>query len=151
MLVLEIILLYLSFISILIIKKIIYHIINVILTKAKLFAIRYEINQAIQIPKATYIIVVTNVIYIVQHIFDFTVYPYQLQLITIVKDLRSFFLKHLMNSIKFCDYSSNDKWLYHWLVDKDMKKFNLTLCFLAKSCRTLIRKKNMIILSKIGK
>jgi len=109
MLVLEIILLYLSFISILIIKKIIYHIINVILTKAKLFAIRYEINQAIQIPKATYIIVVTNVIYIAQHIFDFTVYPYQLQLITIVKDLRSFFLKHLMNSIKFCDYSSNDK------------------------------------------
>ena len=39
--------------------------VNVTITEAELFAIRCEINQAIQIPEAIYIIVITNIIYLV--------------------------------------------------------------------------------------
>jgi len=83
------------------IKKIIYHAVNVISTEAELFSIRCGINQAIQIPDTTYIIVITNTIHSVQHIFDFMVYLYQLQLIAIAKNFKTFFNKNLMNSIKF--------------------------------------------------
>ena len=83
------------------IKKTIHHTINVTLTKAELFAIRYGINQAIQIPEVTYIIIITDAIHLAQCIFDFIIHPYQLQSIAIVKDLRIFFNKHLMNFIDF--------------------------------------------------
>jgi len=74
-----------------------------------------------------------DAIYAAEHIFDFTIHSYQLQLIAIVKDLRLFFLKHLTNSIKFWDCLSNDNWLHHCLVNKDMKKFKLSFYFLTKS------------------
>ena len=48
-----------------IIRKTIYYAVNVTITKAELFAIRCEINQAIQIPEAIYIIVITNIIHLV--------------------------------------------------------------------------------------
>jgi len=48
-----------------IIRKTIYYAVNVTITEAELFAIRCEINQAIQIPEAIYIIVITNIIHLV--------------------------------------------------------------------------------------
>ena len=37
--------------------------------KAKLFAIRYRINQAVQIQDVSYIIIITDAIYTVEKIF----------------------------------------------------------------------------------
>jgi len=75
----------------------------------ELFAIRYGINQAIQIPEVFHIIVIINAIHLVKRIFDFTIHPYQLQLIAIAHDLRAFFNKNTQNSINFWDYPSNTK------------------------------------------
>ena len=47
------------------VKKTIYHAVNITLTKTELFAIRCGINQAIQIPEASYIIVTANAIHLV--------------------------------------------------------------------------------------
>ena len=86
-----------------------------------------------------------QIIHSVQCISDSAIHLYQLQLIAIVKNLRVFFNKHLMNSIEFWNCPSNTKWFHYTLVDKDTKKFNLSLIF---SCKALwdfnkIRKKNV--------
>jgi len=91
------------------VKKTIYYAINIILTEVKLSAIRYGINQVIQISEVTHIIVITNAIYLAQHIFDSMIHLYQLQSIAIVKNLRIFFNKHPINSINFWNYPSNVK------------------------------------------
>ena len=91
-----------------IIAKTIYQAINVILTEAKLFAIRYRINQAVQVTDISYIIVITNATYSVRYIFDLLSHPYQLQSITIAQDLRIFFEKN-NNSIEFWNCPSNTK------------------------------------------
>ena len=83
------------------VKKTIYYAINIIFTKAKLFAIKCGISQAIQIPDISHIIFIINAIYPTLYIFDFIVHLFQQQSIAIAKDLIFFFLKHLANSIKF--------------------------------------------------
>ena len=83
------------------IKKTIYHAVNITSTKAKLFTICYGINQAIQIPEVSHIIIITNAIYLAKYIFDSIIYLYQLQLIAIVQDLRAFFNKYAQNLINF--------------------------------------------------
>ena len=45
------------------IKKKIHYTVNIMTTEAKLFAIRYSIYQAIQIPGISHIIIIMNVIY----------------------------------------------------------------------------------------
>ena len=60
------------------IKKIIYHTVNVTSTEAELFAIRCEINQAIQISEAIHIIIIIEIIHTAQYIFNSIVHPYQL-------------------------------------------------------------------------
>ena len=52
------------------IKKTLHHAINVTTTEAELFAIRYGINQAIQVPNISYIIVIMDSIYVAEKIFD---------------------------------------------------------------------------------
>ena len=59
-----------------IVKKTLYYTANVTLTKAELFAIKYGINQAIQVLDVSYIIIITNAIYVAQHIFDSTIHSY---------------------------------------------------------------------------
>ena len=59
------------------VKKTLYHAVNVTLTEAKLFVIWCRINQAIQVLNVFYIVVITNAIYAALYIFNFTVYPYQ--------------------------------------------------------------------------
>jgi len=73
------------------VKKTIHYAVNITSTEVELFAIRYGINQAIEIPDVFHIIVITNAIYSVRHIFDSTTHSYQIQSIAIVQDLRVFF------------------------------------------------------------
>jgi len=91
------------------IRKTIYYTVNITSTKAKLFTIRCDINQAIQILETIYIVVIIDNIHVAECIFDSFIHLYQLQSIAIVKDLRSFFPKHSMNAIEFWDCPSNNK------------------------------------------
>jgi len=59
-------------------------------------------------------------------------YLYQVQSIAILKDLKTFFDKNTLNTIKFWKCSSNTKWSHHMEVNKETKKFNLIPCFLSK-------------------
>ena len=83
------------------IRKTIHHTVNIITTEAKLFAIRYGINQAIQILNTSHIIFITNFIHLAQHIFDFSIYLYQQQSIVISKHFKAFFNKNSSDLIKF--------------------------------------------------
>jgi len=69
--------------------------------KAKLFAIRYGNNYAMQLQDISHIIVVTDAISAAKQIFDMSTYPYQLHSIIILKDLKAFFNKNCNNIIKF--------------------------------------------------
>ena len=71
-------------------KKTLHYTSNVITMKAELFAIRYGINQASQIPGTSHIIIITNTLYVSQRIFNSTICLYQIQLIAISKDLQIF-------------------------------------------------------------
>jgi len=64
---------------------------NVTSTEVKLFAIRYEINWAIQTQNTTHIIVITNTISAAKQIFDMSNHFYQLHSITIFSNLKGFF------------------------------------------------------------
>jgi len=59
-------------------KKTLHHAINIMLIMAELLAFRYGINQAVQIPSSFYIIIITNILYIVQIFFDLFIHLYQL-------------------------------------------------------------------------
>ena len=91
------------------IRKTIHHTVNIITTEAKLFAIRYGINQAIQILNTSHIIFITNFIHLAQHIFDFSIYLYQQQSIVISKHFKAFFNKNSSDLIKFWDWPSDSK------------------------------------------
>ena len=80
-------------------KKILYYAINIISTEVELFAIRYRISQAIQIPGTSCIIIITDILHVAQRIFDSTIYLYQIQAITIFKDFQRFFKEHSNNSV----------------------------------------------------
>jgi len=107
-------------------KETLYYAVNVTTTEAKLFAIRCGINQTVQIPEVAHIIVIIDAIYIVHYIFDSSNHPYQLQSIAMSKELREFFNKDSSNYIVFWDCLSNNKWPFHFIVNKKSKEFNLT-------------------------
>ena len=113
-----------------IIAKTIHHAVNVTLTETELFAIRYKINQVINI---LHIIVITDTIHLLRYIFNSLSHPYQLQSIVITQDLGNFFEKNTYNSIKFWDCPNNAKWIHYSVVDKETKRYNLKLIFLCKS------------------
>jgi len=58
--------------------KTIHRVINVTMTKAKLFAIQCGINQAIVNSNINHIVVITDSLYATRRIFDSSVYPYQI-------------------------------------------------------------------------
>ena len=105
--------------------KMIHHAINITSTKAKLFMIRYGLNQAIQLTSIECIIVITDSIYIARKIFDSSIHLYQVQTLPISKELRKFFERYLYNSIKLWNCSSQDKWFLYDIADKEIKRFNL--------------------------
>jgi len=59
-----------------IVKKTLYYTANITSTKTELFAIKCRINQAIQVLDVSHIIIITNAIYVAQHIFDSTIHSY---------------------------------------------------------------------------
>jgi len=58
------------------IEKIIHYAVNIALTETELFAIWCRINQAVQIPEVSYIIVITDTIHLVRCIFNSITYSY---------------------------------------------------------------------------
>ena len=58
------------------ITKILYHAMNVTSSEAKLFVIRYSINQVINTNNILKIIVITNSLHSAKKIFDLTLHPY---------------------------------------------------------------------------
>ena len=78
-----------------------HHAINVSTTKAELFAIRYDINQAVSILHIKCIIVITDLLHAVKKIFDSSSYLYQIHLAAISCELRDFFNEDIDNYIKF--------------------------------------------------
>ena len=88
------------------IVKMVYHATNVTTTKVELFAIRCGINQAVNILGILKIIIITDSIYAARSIFNSSIYPFQVHLAAISKELRKFFLTNNNNSIKFWEYPS---------------------------------------------
>ena len=82
-------------------SKKIYYTMNITISEAEFFSIRCGINQAVQIPNAEHIIIITDTIPTVRHIFNLSFHPFQLHSIAISQDLRAFFNKNSNNSINF--------------------------------------------------
>ena len=121
--------------------KTIHYAINIITTKAELFAIRYNINQATHLPNSNCIVVITDLLQAAKRIFDSSSYLYQLQSMSILHELCKFFIKNINNSIEFWEYSSNQNWSLYFIVNKEIKKFNLIPLFPSKSLWDFSKKK----------
>ena len=113
--------------------KTIHWAINVTTTKAKLFAIRCGINQAINTPNVKHIIIITDSIHATERIFDSSPYLYQTHSAAIFKRLWEFFKVSVNNHINFWDCSSKVNWPLYAAVDCDTKKFVAFLSFPCKS------------------
>ena len=72
--------------------KTIYHAVNITFTKAKPFAIRCELNQAIQLTNIKYIIIIIDSMHTTKNIFDLSVHLYQIKLVAISKEITSILL-----------------------------------------------------------
>ena len=106
--------------------KMLHHAINVMSTKAELFAIRCGINQAIHLNNISKIIVIMNSIHMAKKIFDPSSHSFQKYMAVILKDLREFFSHHQENSIEFWKCPSQCKWNPHKIINAETKSFNLT-------------------------
>jgi len=107
--------------------------INITSTKADLFAIRYSLNQASHLANIEYIVVITDSIHVAKIIFNLSIYSYQIQTLAIFLEIRKFFKRNHHTSLKFWDCPSQDKWLLYDIINKETKKFNLSLIFSYKS------------------
>jgi len=105
------------------IVKMVYHVVNITSTEAKLFAIRCSINQATNLLEISKIIIITNSIHIARLIFDSSVHFSQVYLIAISKKLRKFFITNNDNSIEFWEYPSCCNWLLFKSINRDTKQF----------------------------
>jgi len=81
--------------------KTLHHAINITSTEAKLFVIRYGLNQATQLNSIKYIVVIIDSIHAAKRIFDSFIYLYQVQILSIFKKLVEFFKRDHHNSIEF--------------------------------------------------
>ena len=73
--------------------KTLHHAVNVIFTKAELFTIRYNINQATQLANINHIIVIIDLLHATKQIFDLLVYLYQIYSVIISRELGKFFIR----------------------------------------------------------
>ena len=81
--------------------KTIHYVVNITLTEAKVFVIRCNINQAINLPGISKIVIITDSIHATKRIFDSSIHSFQTYLASISKELRKFFLANNNNSITF--------------------------------------------------
>jgi len=112
--------------------KTVHHAVFVTSSEAELFAMRCSINQACNKDNISKIIIITDSIHSVKHIFDSSAHPLQLHSVAILSELRLFFNKSQVNSIEFWECPSHLKWRFHKDVDKDTKSFNPTPIFPCK-------------------
>jgi len=124
--------------------KTLHHAVNIMFTEAKLFTIRYCINQATQLANINCIIVITDSLYAAKQIFDSSLHPYQIHLAIIPRKLKKFFIRDQWNFIEFLECLSHDKWILHDIINKEMKKFDLILIFSYKSLWEFNRKNECI-------
>jgi len=110
-----------------------HHTVNIMSTKTELFAIRCSINQATQLANINCIVIIMDSLHAAKQIFDALVHPYQIHLAIISRELRKFFIRDQQNSIKFLECSSCNKWMFHDIVNKETKKFDLIPIFPCKS------------------
>ena len=131
--------------------KMIHHVVHITSTEAELFAIRCNINQAMNFNNVFKIIVVTNSIYVAKIFFELSVHPYQVQSAAILSDLCNFFKCHENNSIEFWECPSYLKWHLHKEVDKETKIFNLTPLYLCKTSWDFSKKSESDDILKVWK
>jgi len=122
--------------------KTVHHASFVTSTEAKLFAIRYGINQACSKNNISKIIVITDSIYAAKKIFDSDSHPYQLHSIAILRELQEFFNSNPNNTIEFWECPSCLKWRFHRDIDKDSKSFYPTPSYSCKTSWDFCKKAN---------
>ena len=110
-----------------------YYTVNVNSTKAKLFDIRYSINQATNSIGICKITVVTDSIYTIKKIFESLLYLFQIHLAAILQELYKFFLTYQKNLIEFWECPSCCNWSLYKVVDNKSKSFNSILLYSCKS------------------
>jgi len=86
--------------------KTIYHVANITSTEAELYAIRYDISQAVNLPRISKFVVIINSIYTAKKIFGSSIYPFETYSASISKELRKFFLANNDNSITFWEFKT---------------------------------------------
>ena len=86
--------------------KILHHTVNITSTEAELFAIRYGINQATNLMGINKIVIITDSINFAKKIFDYSLYPYQVHIISIFHELGNFFNISCNNVIEFWECPS---------------------------------------------
>jgi len=111
------------------IAKTIHHMVHVTSTEAKLFAMRYNINQTSNHNDISKIIIITDFIHMARKIFDLSSHLFQVHSVAILTELWKFFLRHRDNSIEFWECPSHLKWSLHKAVDKKTKAFYPSLLF----------------------
>ena len=107
--------------------KTIHHAVNITSTEAKLFITKCGINQAVNLPEISKIVIITDSIHTAKKIFNLAIHPFQIHSATISKKLRKFFLTNSDNSIAFWECPSQYNWPLFKSVDKDTKWFQQTL------------------------
>jgi len=86
--------------------KTMHYAVNITSTEAKLFAIICSINQAVNLPGISKIVIITDSIHAVKRIFKSLIHPFQTHSAFISKELRKFFLTNNDNSIAFLECPS---------------------------------------------
>ena len=112
--------------------KNIHYTINVMITEAKLFAIRCGINQASSISDIAKIEIITDSLHATQRIFDSSSHTFQIYSASILNKLRRFFLQISNNSIEFWKYPSCCNWFLHKAVNRKFKQLYSILYYPCK-------------------
>ena len=113
--------------------KTVHHTVFVTSSKAELFAMRCDINQACNKDNISKIVVITDSIHLAKRIFDSLLHSLQSHSAAILSKLRLFFNKSQDNSIEFWECPSHLKWRFHKDVNKDSKLFKSTSIFPCKT------------------
>ena len=113
--------------------KTVHHTVFVTSSKAELFAMRCDINQACNKDNISKIVVITDSIHLAKRIFDSLLHSLQSHSAAILSKLRLFFNKSQDNSIEFWECPSHLKWRFHKDINKDSKLFKSTSIFPCKT------------------
>ena len=104
--------------------KTLHHTAFVTSAEAKLFTIRYSINQASSKKNISKIIVFTDSIYVAKKIFDPLSHSLQIHTVAILNKLWQFFSRDSNNLIEFWECPSHLNWHLYKAVDLEMKASN---------------------------